>query len=229
MPVPVTEPATTTLGYAREASNAATPVGVRPTALAVPNLIAVSVLFMPMHGGGAPIESVVAYAELLMRLRAAPGDPPTWEALITGPFLLAIPLAVWTIRLAVAPRPRGAERAIAWSLTLTSLTMTLLCVAYCASLGQRRFVLPVAATLVVLGVGAACLAMLWPLRRAWPAPLLAMTTAWAANTTLTALVVVSHQPWRAGSVVGLLVVLAQLVLMIVCARRWRGAAAATPL
>jgi hypothetical protein len=194
---------------------------VRATPLAVPNLIAVAVLLMPLHSGGAPVESIVNYARLLVQLRAGPGGSETWEALITGPYLLAIPLAAWTLRLTVAPHPRQAERAIAWSLTLVALVMTLLCLAYCASLNQRRFALPVAATLAVLGAAAIWLPALWSMRRAWPAALLAMTTAWAANATLTTLVVASHQPWETGGVVALLVVLAQLVVMIVCACRWR--------
>jgi hypothetical protein len=216
--------AATTLNYAGEASAVGLSAAVRATPLVIPNLIAVCLLFMPLHSGGPPVDSVINYARLLVRLRGQPGGGATWEALITGPFLLAIPLGVWTLRLAVAPRPRDVERTIAWSLTLTSIVMTLLCVAYCAWLGQRRFILPIAATLAVLGLAVACLSRLWPIRRAWPVALLAMTAAWAANTTLTSLVVVSHQTWRAGSVIGLLVVIAQLGMMIVCVVRWRGAA-----
>ena len=215
-------PTAATLGYAGEAAGDVLPASARPRALAVLNLIAVSVAFLPLHMGGAAVESITKYAGLLMRLRGRPGASETWEAMITGPYLLAIPLAAWTFRLAVAPRPHRAERAIAWSLSLVSLVMTLLSVAYCASLGHRRFVLPIALTMGVLGVGIACLAMLRPLRRAWPAALLAMTTAWAASTTLVTLVVVSHQPWQTGGVVGALVVVAQVVVMIVCAVRWRG-------
>jgi hypothetical protein len=148
--------------------------------------------------------------------------------MITGPFLLAIPLAVWTLRLTVAPRPHAAERAVAWSLTLTSLVMTLLCMGYCLSLRQPRFILPIAVTLVVIGMVAACVLWLWRMRRAWPPALLGMTGAWAANTTLTSLVLLSRLQSQVGIVVALLVVLAQLALLVVCAWHW-GRAGAAPV
>src|SRR5215207_5313051 len=129
------------------------------------------------------------------------------EALITGPFLLAIPLALWTVRLALAPRPRPAEQWVAWSMTLASMTMTMLCLVYCTFGGNfRRFAPAILVTLIVIACSATAVTMLWRLRRAWPLALLAMTAAWAANTTLTMLVVLSHAPWRGGIIFGLLVV-----------------------
>jgi hypothetical protein len=66
----------------------------------------------------------------------------------------------------------------------------------------------------------------WNLRAlglSFPPALLAMTAAYAANTTLTILVVRTHSPWRSGSVVGVIVVVTQLGAMVALYPRWRRA------
>jgi len=220
----------TTLGYAHDPSAPpALPAAVSAWPLLVPNVIAIVVLFLPLHSSSPPIGPVADYARETFRTHGHAAGHFRWDALITGPFLLAIPLALWTARLSFAPRPRAIERIIAWSLTLASLLMTLLCLGYCVATGPGRFGPAVAATSVILACGASGVLLLWRVRRAWPAALLAMTAAWAANTTLTTFVVLSHAPWRFGIVLGLLVVAAQLIIGIVCVCRWRAAAATTAL
>jgi hypothetical protein len=141
--------------------------------------------------------------------------------MITGPFLLAIPLALWTVRLSLAPRPRAAERAVAWSVTLASMTMTILCMGYCLATGPRRFWVPIVVAIAVLGVASSGVSALWRMRRAWPTPLIAMTGAWAVNATLTMAVLRTHAPWSVGIVAGLLAIVLQLIIGVACVSRWR--------
>ena len=212
---------TTPLGYAESASPAALPSQIRAWPLLVPNVMTLSILFLPLVNGEGPIAPVFRYVAYWFRNHRYPPSGFTWEAMITAPFLLAIPLALWTIRLSLAPRPRRIERIIAWSITLVSLTMTLLCCAYCLVLGPRRFGIPVLASVFVLAISATGLSLLRHLRHAWPVALLAMTAAWALNATLTLLVLLSHTKWVAGMVAIAITVLAQIIVGIICICRWR--------
>jgi len=209
------------LGYAESASTATLPQHIRATPLLAPNLLALLVLFLPLLSGETPLAPVERYVRELVRTRAQPHGSVRWEAMITGPFLLAIPLALWTIRLSRAPRPRAAERAAAWSVTLASITMTILCMGYCMAGSSRRFWLSILITMVVLGAAAWGVAALWRLRRAWPTALIAMTGAWAVNAILTMSILLTHAPWSVGIVAALLAIAAQIIVGIVCVSRWR--------
>jgi len=224
-PAPPPPPPPSPLGYAERSSTGALPANLRAVALLVPNVLAVMVLFLPMRGGSAPIDAIVDYVRELIRSGRQPRGSMTWDALVTGPFLLAIPLALWTIRLSIAPRPRVAERAIAWSMTLASLCMTMLCIGYCIVLDAYRFWPAAGAAIVVLALASIAVAMLWRLRNAWPTALLAMTGAWAANTTLTMFVVLSRTPLQFGAAMGLSVVVLQIAIGAICVRRWHAATA----
>ena len=214
-------PAAAPLGYAGSSSTGALPQHIRATPLLVPNLLALLVLFLPLLSGETPLAPVERYAGELISKRAQPQNHVKWDALITGPFLLAIPLALWTIRLCLAPRARAAERAVAWSVTLVSITMTILCMGYCLATGPRRFWLPMLIAIVVLGASSCGVAALWRLRRAWPTALIAMTGAWATNATLTISILRTHAPWTAGVVAGLLAIVAQFIVGVACIARWR--------
>jgi hypothetical protein len=209
------------LGYADGSSAAALPAHVRATPLLAPNLIALLVLFLPQLDGKSPLGPVFQYATQLIRTRGQPSSNVTWEAMITGPFLLAVPLALWTLRLSLAPRPRPAERAIAWSVTLASSAMTILCLGYCTALGPRRFWAPIVMAILVLAAASCGVAALWQLRRAWPTALIAMTGAWAVNATLAICVLLTHARWTVGIEAGLLAIVLQLIIGFACVRRWR--------
>src|SRR5688500_17264784 len=84
------------LGYAGDSSIVAIPANLRASPLLLPNVLAAAVLFLHLHGSDAPIEPIIDYARQLLRL-GPPSATSTWEAMITGPFLLAIPLALWTL------------------------------------------------------------------------------------------------------------------------------------
>src|SRR5689334_8192773 len=109
---------------------------VRPLLLLLPNLLAVVVLFLPISYDDPPIKPILQYAERHVLKQNVRSD--IWEAFITGPFLLAVPLAAWTIRLSIAPRAGRRESIIAWSITITSLTMTLLAMCYTAALIRQN-------------------------------------------------------------------------------------------
>ena len=102
-----------------------------------------------------------------------------------------------------------------------SLMMTMLCMGYCLATGARRFWLALVAGVLMFAIGAAGVALLRHLRHAWPVALLAMTAAWAMNATLTMFVIRSHAPWSVGIIVGLITIAAQLIVGVVCVRRWR--------
>ena len=73
------------LGYAERSSAAALPANVRGWPLLAPNMLAVIVLFIPLHGGDAPINAVADYAKYMVRGRGQRPGPMTWDAMITGP------------------------------------------------------------------------------------------------------------------------------------------------
>jgi hypothetical protein len=193
---------------------------VPPIALLLPNFAAIVVLFLPISGNDPPIEPIVSYARHLM---GNGGRSNIWEAFITGPFLLAIPLALWTIRLSIHPRARRLESIAAWSMAGSALAMTLLACGYALALSgkTRGFIAAVAAAMAILIAGAIAL---WTLRHfllAYPPALLAMTAVYAANTTLTVLVVRTHSPWQVGSWMGTIVVIGQIGASAYLVFRWR--------
>jgi len=209
-----------TLAYAQVPANAAA-LRVRPFALLLPNLLAVVVLFLPMSSNDAPIGPIVEYVRHHVFKQNIRSD--IWEAFITGPFLLAIPLAAWTIRLCIRPATSRREVITAWAITLTALAMTFFATAYVIYLIPKMhgFVWAASATAVILAAGAAALWFLRSMILAYPAALLAMTLVYCADVTLTILVVLVHTRWQTGSVLGLIVVGAQLVAMIFLFFRWR--------
>jgi hypothetical protein len=207
-----------TLAYAQgpDGSQSAAP----PIALLLPNAAAIFVLFLPISGNDPPIEPIVSYARHVM---GSGGRSNIWEAFITGPFLLAIPLALWTIRLSIRPHARRLESIAAWSMAGSALAMTLLACGYALSLSGkiRGFIAAVAAAMAILIAGAIALWMLRHLLLAYPPALLAMTAVYAANTTLTVLVVRTHNPWQVGSWMGMIVVIAQIAASAYLMFRWR--------
>ena len=207
-----------TLAYAQGARGLQS--AVPPIALLLPNAAAIFVLFLPISGNDPPIEPIVSYARHLM---GSAGRSNIWEAFITGPFLLAIPLALWTIRLSIRPRARRLESIAAWSMAGSALAMTLLACGYAIlhSGRTRAFIPAVAAAMVILLAGAIAI---WTLRHfllAYPPALLAMTAVYAANTTLTVLVVRTHSPWQVGSGMGAIVVIGQIAASAYLMFRWR--------
>src|SRR5262249_53365927 len=104
-----------TLGYAQGSRGSYS--DVRPLALLLPNLLALVVPFLSVSGDDPPIGPILDYARHLFRPGSrSPVD--IWEAFITGPFLLAIPLAIWTVRLSIQPRARRMESIAAWSMAV---------------------------------------------------------------------------------------------------------------
>jgi hypothetical protein len=213
-----------TLNYAGgEATSLELPAGLRPTPLLIPNVIALIVLVLPIHNDDTPLSPILDWVA-----RLGSGGGPSlllMDALLTGPFLLAIPLAAWTVRLCLTRLrpPAAAETWTALSVTLTALTMLVICLGYCVFGQPRQFGGAAAGGAAILAVGAGGLWTTRHLRRQYPLALLAMTTAWAANATLTTLVVVAHAAWRFGTVVAMVVVAAQIAGGIACVRRWRPA------
>src|SRR4051812_19528193 len=78
------------LGYAESSSAPALPKRVRATPLLAPNLLALLVLFLPLLSAETPLAPVERYVRELIGSRAQPHGNVRWEAMITGPFLLAI-------------------------------------------------------------------------------------------------------------------------------------------
>ena len=183
---------------------------VRPVALLLPNLAAIAVCFLPINGDDPPIGPILEY---IGRFTGSRGHSNIWEAFITGPFLLSIPLAIWTIRLCIRPRIRRRESIIAWAMTTTALTMTLIAAGYTTLLiaRYRRFAVAVLASLAILVAGAMAVWRLRAWKFAYPPALLAMTAVYAANVVLTILVVTSHAPWQSGSIGGAIVVAGQVL------------------
>ena len=210
---------TTPLGYAESPSSAALPSHVRAWPLVVPNLMALGLLIIPVASEYV-VRPPFRYAAEWIRTRHYPDSATTWDAMVTAPFLLAIPLALWTVRLSARPRPRPIERIIAWSMTIVSLAMTLLCIGYCVWLGVGRFRLALIVSIVVLILSATEMMML-PMRRAWPGALLAMTLTWASNASLVACVLLSYSELSGGIAACFLTAAAQLIVGAVCVRRWR--------
>jgi len=209
-----------TLAYAQGPEHAAVLV-IRPFALLLPNLLALAVLFLPISGEDPPIGPIIEYVRLHVFKENVHSS--IWEAFITGPFLLAIPLAAWTIRLCIRPAARRREVIAAWAINLTALAMTLFAATYAAHLIPtfHGFLAAVSAAAVILIVGAVALWFLRSMRFTYPAALLAMTMVYCANVTLTILVVLAHSSWQTGSVLGVIVVAAQLAAMIFLFMRWR--------
>jgi hypothetical protein len=209
-----------TLAYAHGPAHAAV-LRVRPFALLVPNLLAVVVLFLPISGNDGPLGPIMEYVRRHVLKENIRSD--IWEAFITGPFLLALPLALWTIRLCIRAAANRREVIAAWGITLTALAMTLFATGYVTYLIPKMhgFVRAASATVAILAAGAAAL---WCLRStlfAYPAALLGMTIVYCADVTLTIFVVLAHSPWQTGSVLGLIVVAAQLAALIFLFTRWR--------
>src|SRR5689334_6779278 len=96
---PASIPPVATLAYAQ--GSRAAMIDIRPHALLIPNLAAVVVCFLPISYGESPIGPIVSYVRHFF---GSTGRSDIWETFITGPFLLSIPLAIWTIRLCVQPR-----------------------------------------------------------------------------------------------------------------------------
>jgi hypothetical protein len=220
---PASIPPVATLAYAQGSSHASL-IDIRPHALLIPNLAAVVVCFLPISYGESPIGPIVSYVGHYF---GRTGHWDIWEAFITGPFLLSIPLAIWTIRLCVQPRSTRREAIVAWSITLTALTMTLLACGYAAVVGGKHplFLVAVLAALAILVAAAVAVWTLRIARSAYPPALLAMTAVYAANATLTLLIVLTHSPLESGSVAGTIVVVAQLIALAVLYRGWRDAGA----
>jgi hypothetical protein len=183
----------------------------RPWALVLPNLIAIAVLFLPVTETEPPIRPLARYAGALFHRQVQSTNVA--EALLTAPFLLPIPLAVWTIRLAITARSRWWERLAAWCATATAVGMTLIACAYCLYLSIRRqpwFLLAVGVALPLLVASAVTVRRSWRAGARSQAALFAATLAYATNTIMTVFIVRAHFQWAAGSVLGAVVSAAQL-------------------
>jgi hypothetical protein len=132
-----------------------------------------------------------------------------WDAMLCAPFLLGIPLALWTLRLAIRPTPSKFERSAAWAASCASIAVTLILLIYAAY--ARRFMFAATASVVLLFI---CALVIWSVRdlsSTYLPSLLAVTAAHAVNTLLTMLVIVSHSEWNFAIVFTLLVVASQII------------------
>jgi hypothetical protein len=209
------------IAYAQPVDAAVVSESIRPVALLAGNVLAVLLPFVKFTPSESPFDVIVEYAGHF------PGHGVRsvhfWDAMITAPFLLAFPLAVWTLRLCIFPRPSRATRGAAWGVTCSSAAITAVVVGYCAMQlsAKPQFVPAFVTTLAILIL---TVIAVWSLRRSmysYAPPLLAMTGAFAANAAMTVLVVVSHQTWAVGTVVGAIVVAFQLIGGCVVWRSWR--------
>src|SRR5947208_3140222 len=113
-----------TVSYARPLAEGAGFMPVRPTWLIVPHLLAVGLMFVRL-ASDSPMEMLRRF--VLTAIHTGAGPPHLlWDAMLVGPFLMALPLAVWTIRLMFPPPPSRGERAAAWSLAAAMLAPMLL-------------------------------------------------------------------------------------------------------
>jgi len=144
--------------------------------------------------------------------------------MLFSPFLLSVVLAAWSIRLSIAfqrssVRTRSGERTVAYSLSLASLSMTLLAMAYMLSHGLE-FWLAEMAGIGTMALGASAV---WALRGkvpGYPAPLIVMTTAWVSNALMTLCVLPVHHAWNSAGTAGLLIVSCQTGATIVAVIVW---------
>jgi hypothetical protein len=206
------------ISYARPSFQIA--VDVRPAALLAVNLAAIVTLFLRLTNTQSPLAALVA------SLREGPPNAARfWDSMLTAPFLLSIPLALWTARLCLRPMVGPSERIVAWCITGVSMTMTLFAVGYCTvlSITSGRFFAATVVSYIALSVlGLALVRLRWLFATYVPV-LVAMTGSFAINTILTVLVVLTHSPWRVGSMVDLLVALAQFVAMMILVQQYRTA------
>jgi hypothetical protein len=209
------------VAYAQPVDGAAVSEPIRPLALLAGNVLAVVLPFVKFTQSESPFDVIVGYARNFSSrgVRA----PQLWDAMITAPFLLALPLAGWTVRLCRLPRASRAQRGVAWGVTCSSAAVTAVVTGYCGTqLWQHpRFVPAFLTTLTILALTAVAVRSLRRVMWSYAPALLAMTGASAANTAMTVLVVVSHQRWNAGTVIGAAVVLLQLGGAAVVYFRWR--------
>src|SRR3954469_25023369 len=122
----IPEPAPIPIAYAQGATFQR--AVVRPTWLVIPNLLAVSFLFLP-YIGDTVFDELIKFAQHLF---PAVRGHELWDAMICAPFVLSIPLALWTMRLAIRPTPKKFERSIAWAASCASIAVTLITFAYAA-------------------------------------------------------------------------------------------------
>ncbi len=201
------------LSYAHVAPKLTTKV--RPSVLMVPNLAAVMTIFLKLTGSESPFD-VISTAVF-----SGISTQHFWEGMLTAPFLLSIPLVLWTGRLCLRPHVRKTERIIASCVSITAGAMTVLAIGYCGylSIGNSRFAVPMAIASMAVVVLAVSLWKLMPFVETYVPAFFAMTGAFATNTLLTVLVVTQHSAWRFGSIFDLTVAIAQFIAMIVLVRQ----------
>src|SRR4051812_39667056 len=158
---------------------------VRPTLLIVPHVLAMGLMFM-RFATDSPLEVLRKFVLGLFNR----GGPPflLWDAMLVGPFLMALPLAVWTIRLMFPPPPSRGERAAAWSVAAAMLAPLLLVLGYITT-RLPTFVIGFAGGIAALAVGAAYVASLRRLMWSYVPALAALSIVYVANVTLTVLIV----------------------------------------
>jgi len=148
-------------------------------------------MFLPI-AGDSPMAALTHSIRRLWTIKQA----ASWaEVMILSPFLLSIVLSAWSAWLAVRSRsigyhtPRGV-RIVAYCCGLASVSMTLLALAYTLWNGMEFIVADVGAVaVIVLGGGA-----MWAMRSTpgYPMSFIALSSAWAANSTMAMFVVVVH-------------------------------------
>jgi hypothetical protein len=206
------DPASIPIAYAQGPAEVRRAVP-RPTWLVLPNVLAMSFLFQH-YVDDTIMQSLLGFARNLF---PSTRGHELWDAMLCAPFLLSIPLALWTIRLAIWPTPRKLERSIAWAISCASVGVTLIMIAYA---GFVKMFQPAAVAVVVFIIVSVW--VIWTTRHwmtSYLPALLAMTAAHVANTLLTMLVVLSHSERNLSVEFTLLVVAAQITasaILIIC-------------
>jgi hypothetical protein len=203
-----------TISYARPVGGVTT-MPVRPTWLIVPHVLALALIFVPF-ANDSPLQVLTRFVQGFRR-----GGPPFlfWDAMVTGPFLLALPLAVWTVRLMFPPPPSRGERGAAWAVVCAMLAPLLLVMGFVLT-RFPQFVIALTGTVVVLIVGAAYVASLRRLAWSYVPALAAMSFAYLANTVLVVLIVLGRGP-VGGPLAGAIFILLEAIALLILWLRWR--------
>jgi hypothetical protein len=196
----------------------------KPFVMLPGNLAAIVMIFVKLTQTQSPFDVLVAFVRNASRGNVSSGE--FWDAIITSPFLLSIPLAAWTVRLCFNPIAGKSERAVVSSLSVASMTMTLLAAGYCVVhlFKEPRFIVPGLGSLVVLAI---FLLMLWKvsgLRSTYLPALVVITGAFATNLLLTVLLVLTNPSWASGLMIGLLIGVTQLLATGFMVRKYTRAA-----
>ncbi len=205
------------LAYAA-ADDAASPL-VRPRWLLGPNLAAMLLPLLPIVFGRAPVLLVVRQVG---RLLSRPNADRWATLLMSAAVLLAFPLGLWTLRLVLARPARPFERIAAWSVTICSITLTLLVMAYAASYGSS-YLFGILLGLFVLLAGAVMMAKTPPRYRRTPAVGLAMLTmALAAHVSMSlGISIYGSRGWSIPACLAALITAAQVLACGLTVRSWR--------